>query len=389
MNPIFDEIYTSPENQVFHTVFFPDRIYHARYLNATRSSRYRYNTTEVRGKADAIIMKGQVYLDGKFLSNFIRIEHKASRLLELVRENNRFLGESTIAWVKLHVEGWNHNPETRVKLHYCEWIKGYQVEIWDTLESPFGSSHDIKVLDLIGKDGEITRVKKFTNAIKDLSKIKRAEIAFREAYTQHPTGWGISEEDAEWDNYFGNNNKGSEGNIQVPNNPNPNSHDDNTIRVDSYLLDFQRAFVMNANEVDPVRYENGMMDDHNPECFDGNIIEMKWLLQRELGGNLVFFHEVTIPANAIEGTHRHIGSEELYYITEGEGVAYVGEGDDPSADVKYPTVNTSIYGLEKKDCKEVPVSKGSVIYTKSGGIHGIRNPKNKPLKFVAFLYHSA
>ena len=31
----------------------------------------------------------------------------------------------------------------------------------------------------------------------------------------------------------------------------------------------------------------------------------------------------------------------------------------------------------------------SVIYTKSGGIHGIENPNDQPLRFVAFLYHSA
>jgi hypothetical protein len=32
-----------------------------------------------------------------------------------------------------------------------------------------------------------------------------------------------------------------------------------------------------------------------------------------------------------------------------------------------------------------------MIYTKSGGMHGIRNPPEsmQPLKFVAFLYHSA
>jgi oxalate decarboxylase/phosphoglucose isomerase-like protein (cupin superfamily) len=28
------------------------------------------------------------------------------------------------------------------------------------------------------------------------------------------------------------------------------------------------------------------------------------------------------------------------------------------------------------------------VFLKSGGIHGIRNDGQKPLKFVAFLYHS-
>jgi oxalate decarboxylase/phosphoglucose isomerase-like protein (cupin superfamily) len=34
------------------------------------------------------------------------------------------------------------------------------------------------------------------------------------------------------------------------------------------------------------------------------------------------------------------------------------------------------------------VKPGSVIFTKSGGMHGIRNTGNADLKFVAFLYHS-
>ena len=50
MDPRFNDIFTSPENDIFKVVFFPDRIYHARYLNATRSRRYRYNVQEVRGK---------------------------------------------------------------------------------------------------------------------------------------------------------------------------------------------------------------------------------------------------------------------------------------------------------------------------------------------------
>ena len=39
----------------------------------------------------------------------------------------------------------------------------------------------------------------------------------------------------------------------------------------------------------------------------------------------------------IEGTHRHIGTEELYYIVEGAGIAYLGENDDPSL-AHLPTV---------------------------------------------------
>ena len=132
-----------------------------------------------------------------------------------------------------------------------------------------------------------------------------------------------------------------------------------------------------------------MMEPTNPEANNNNIIEMRWVLQREFASSVVFFHKVTIPPGAIEGTHRHIGTEELYCIVEGEGVAYMGEGDDPN-NSKYPLVNRAIYGLGTSACREVPVRPGSVIYTKSGGIHGIRNPSSdKPLRFVAFLYHTS
>jgi hypothetical protein len=49
MDPKFNGVAATPENEIFKVVFFPDRIYHAQYLNATRSPRYRYNVTEVRG----------------------------------------------------------------------------------------------------------------------------------------------------------------------------------------------------------------------------------------------------------------------------------------------------------------------------------------------------
>src|SRR3954454_20865424 len=83
---------TAPWNKVFKIVFFPDRIYHAQYLNATRSPRYQYNVLEVRGRADVTILKTEVYLDSKFLCNALRIEYRAGRLAEQVRERGRLLG---------------------------------------------------------------------------------------------------------------------------------------------------------------------------------------------------------------------------------------------------------------------------------------------------------
>lgn len=379
MDARFDEIYTDPENQIFRVVFYPDRIYHARYLNATRSSRYRYNVREVRSVADITVLKGNVYLDGNFLTNFLRIEYLPTRLQEVVREKNRFVQEEILAWIRIHPEDPAMTAEGMVKLHHCPWIKAYQVELWETLEPPHGVSHDIKVLDMMGYRNAITRLKTFSPAIKEVKKIQKVEVAVRENDIDWPFGYYINE--PMWDNNYMKS-------FQQPNTAAP-SHPSNTVEVRNYMVDFQRGWYLHTDDIEPVRYRNAMMNNEDQRRFDDNIIEMKWILQREMGGDLVFFHEVTIPPGKIEGTHRHIGSEELYYITEGEGVAYMGEGDDPNTN-HFPTVDMPVFGLDNKPCKEVPVRPGSVIFTKSGGIHGIRNLSPvRSLKFVAFLYHSS
>jgi mannose-6-phosphate isomerase-like protein (cupin superfamily) len=155
------------------------------------------------------------------------------------------------------------------------------------------------------------------------------------------------------------------------------SRPQNTVDALNYLIDFQRGWFFNAKDVQPVRYRNAMMTDDNSESREDNIIEMKWLVQRELGSSVVFFHEVTIPPGTVEGTHRHIGTEELYFITEGKGIAYMADGDDPNNE-KFPIVERDIYTLGKLKCRELPVEPGSVIFTKSGGVHGIRNDGTAP-----------
>src|ERR671930_521856 len=76
MHAQFDQLFTEPENSVFKVVFYPDRIYHAPYLNATRSERYRYNVREVRSQVDITVLKGEVYLDGQLLTSFVRVEYR-------------------------------------------------------------------------------------------------------------------------------------------------------------------------------------------------------------------------------------------------------------------------------------------------------------------------
>jgi mannose-6-phosphate isomerase-like protein (cupin superfamily) len=384
MDPRFDTIATHPANSIFQVVFFPDRIYHAQYLNATRSPRYRYNVREVRSKADATVLKGEVFLDDRRLCSFLRIEYRASRLVEVVRERQRFVRDAVVAWVRLLPADGTKTAEARVKLGYCPWIDAFQVELWETLEAPNNLQHDLKVLDMMGRDGEITRVPGFAAALGEIEKLDRLEIAFRENTQYEPFGYSVPDGagpfDAAWDNYY-------ERNVQVPNTQDPSS-DRNTVKVSNYLISFQRGFFFDdVGKMLPVRYRNAMMNDSNPQRGTDNIIEMRWILQQELGGSLVFFHEVTIPPGKTEGTHQHIGSEELYYIVAGTGSAYLGFKDDPAL-AAFPTVTRDIFGLDPKECKQVPVKPGSVIFTKSGGVHGIENPGAEPLKFVAFLYHS-
>ncbi|GHC32310.1 cupin domain-containing protein [Streptomyces cinnamoneus] len=375
MDTRFDDVFTHPENEIFRVVFFPDRIYHARYLSATRSSRYRYYVSEVRSSADGTAVKGDVFLGGTKLCPVLRIEYAGIRLVEQAREFGRRLGPRVRAWVRLTGDDPQASAEAVVTLHWDPVIGAYAAELWGTLEPPAGSAHDHRVLPLMGRDAPITRVPQLSPL---LGSVRTVLLAFREDGVLHPTGQTLGE--PQWDNDYLRSHQ--EPRTQEPSSP------QNTIADRNYLLDFQRGyFVPDAAEVLPVSYRNAMTDPDNPERFEENVIQMRWLFQRELGSDLVFFHEVTVPPGTVEGTHRHIGSEELYYIVSGTGIAYMGDGDDPATD-SYPLVDRQVFGVGTVKCRELPVKPGSVIFTKSGGVHGIRNPHTEPLKFVAFLYHT-
>ncbi len=378
MDSRFNDILDLPENNVFRVVFYPDRIYHAQHLAATRSPRYRYNVMEVRTQVDITVLKGEVYRDELLMAHFLRIEYRAHRLTELAREQGRTPQGEILAFVKLLPDNAAATAEATLRLHYSRLVDAYQVEVWNTLDGPDATPHDFTVLDLMGWQREITRVPAFDAALADIRGIRRLEVACRENDRDLPFGYRIG--NPQWDNNYMRN-------YQAPNSPEPSSNA-NTVVVENYLINFQRGWYLKNTDVTPVRYRNPLMEDDNPDRHEDNVIEMRWLLQRELGSNLVFFHEVIIPPGKVEGTHRHIGSEELYYIVEGEGIAYMGENDDPAL-AAFPVVERATFGIGMTRCRELPVAPGHVIYTKSGGIHGIRNPGTKPLRFVAFLYHSA
>lgn len=383
MDNRFNELATDPQNQIFQVVFFPDRIYHAQYLNATRSARYRYNVREVRGKSDINVLKGEVYLDGLKLSNFLRIEYKGSRLVETVREKGRFLSQTVDAQIRVSLkEAPYHEATATIALDWCPWVASYNAEIWETLEPPAGTRHDFQVLSMMGHGGSITVVPEFAPALEKIDDLRWVNLSFKEAALQWPNGRTTPESDRAVDDYY-------ERNIQRPITQEPSSLL-NTDKQRSYGVDFQRGWYFKnvTADIAPVRYRNAMMNANNPQRAENNILEMRWILQQEFGGSVVFFHEVTIPPGVVEGTHRHIGSEELYYVVEGQGFAYLGFDDDPKLANVAP-VEKDIYGFGSRQVRKVPVQPGSVIFTKSGGIHGIENTGNSPLRFVAFLYHSA
>ena len=181
MDRAFNEIQNRPENSVFAIVFFPDRIYHAEYLNATRSSRYRYYVHEVRNALDNMVMKGKVFLDGNLLARFLRIEYRASRLVEQAREKDRFLRDTVLANVAVKHRDPTRNASALVRLHFDNWIDAYQVEIWDTLEPPPTKHHDIKIANMMGREGSITRIRAIDAALAEQGEHKQADVAFARA----------------------------------------------------------------------------------------------------------------------------------------------------------------------------------------------------------------
>ena len=73
-----------------------------------------------------------------------------------------------------------------------------------------------------------------------------------------------------------------------------------------------------------------------------------------------FVSEVTLDPGASIGEHRHEGSEELYLLLEGEGVATL-------------------------DGASFPVGSGDAYLTKDGHTHGLANCTEEPLRFLAVL----
>jgi mannose-6-phosphate isomerase-like protein (cupin superfamily) len=387
----FEDIVNHPSVSVFQVVFFPDRIYHDQYLNATRSERYRYNVQEVRTKADITVLKGEVYKDQLFYTTFVRIEYRSARLVEAMRAKGRLEGLTVRGRIRMWLDDEKRDlaqaqflgdDDPIIRLFYDPWVDAYQVELWGTLEPGESDHHDIEVLTMMGRHNQITRIPKLAAKMADPKRIREVDLEFLEDDSTETSGYFLPLGEVARDNFYFRN-------LQVPNTDEPSSGA-NTILKGTYTLNFRRGFfIPDATAIKPVRYRNAMMLANNPDARPDNILEMRWLLQDEFSSSMVFFHEVAIPPGVVEGTHQHIGSEELYFIYEGEGTAYMGTADHPDL-AAYPEERRHVFGLDPKPVRALPVRKGSVIYTKSGGIHGIKNTSaTETLRFVAFLYQGA
>ena len=388
----FEDIYNHPSASIFQVVFFPDRIYHAQYLNATRSPRYRYNVQEVRTKAEITVLKGEVYKDSVLYTNFVRVEYRSARLVEAMRVKGRLQGRAVRARIRLWLDAERRDlsqpqflgeSDPIIRLYYCPWVDAYQVELWGNLDLDGNDYHDVEVLTMMGRNGAITKLPALAAKMTNVKLIREVDLEFLEDNLTETSGYHLPESEIANDNFYFRN-------LQVPNSSEPSDNARNTVAKGSYTLNFRRGFfIPDATAIAPVRYRNAMMFDDNPDARPDNILEMRWLLQDEFSSSMVFFHEVAIPPGVVEGTHQHIGSEELYFVYEGEGVAYMGSADHPDL-AGYPEETRHVFGLDPKPVRALPVKKGSVIFTKSGGVHGIRNSSaTDTLRFVAFLYQSA
>ena len=378
MEPTFRELFSLPENEVFKIVSFPDRIYHSHSFNATRSPRYRYTVRAVQAKADITLIKAEVFLDAHFYCNLLRLEYRGGRLIEQARHRRgRRLGRQILASLRILSADTTPPVVGVVKLTFDPVLQAYQVEIWETLEPPPTATHDIKVLHQMGRQGPITARGDPGRAARPQGAAGRGS-GLRRGRAQLPLNGRI--DDPVWDTNF---NRA----LQVPSSPEPNAPQ-NAVETRSYLLVFQKAWVVAAGDVAPVRYRNAMMDDDNPDRHADNIIDIRWLLQRKLGGRSVYCQEVTLPPGTVEEAHVYLGAEALYYVVAGEGVAYLGEQDDPSL-ANRPTVSRDVLGAGFQCCKAVPIKPGHTVYAKNGAIQGIANPGDRPLHLVRFGTHMA
>ena len=217
MDQSFNEMFDDLENQIFQVVFYPDRIYHAAYLNATRATVTATTCSEVRNAFDITVLKAEVFLDGVFLSNVLRIEYRGGRLTEVAREQSALpprSGRHEHQAVRSRAGDRREpcrGPQETVQLHYDQWINAYQVEIWESVAPPPRAYDDFRCSIRSAARGRSPACSRSRTSF-TASELKRIELAFLENDVDLPFGYQIGNPASD-NNYLRSH--------QVPNTPEP------------------------------------------------------------------------------------------------------------------------------------------------------------------------
>ena len=97
-----------------------------------------------------------------------------------------------------------------------------------------------------------------------------------------------------------------------------------------------------------------------PRGGTGEIIGKQLLTEVDMQNNLNGLYINYLDVDSEIGYHEHHNEDEVYYILEGTGIA-------------------------NDNGKEIEIKAGSVLFTKAGSGHGLKNTGSIPLKFLAFM----
>lgn len=100
-----------------------------------------------------------------------------------------------------------------------------------------------------------------------------------------------------------------------------------------------------------------------PNCHGGEgTLKFRRILEKEFQSHISFFDYTILPPGTTIGFHKHVDSEEVYFILKGKGMMRV-------------------------DNEEVEVSDGDVILNPSGSSHGLKNHSAQDLEILVFEGH--
>ncbi|MBW4699771.1 MAG: hypothetical protein KME03_18115 [Aphanocapsa lilacina HA4352-LM1] len=142
----------------------------------TVASRYRYRVSCTQHRRGASVSLGEVYLDGRFLCRFLRVEcHRSHHPAPTLSVGIQF------GFVANHP-----TCEAALTLHRKPGSDLFAVEIWSSLEPPPGKSHDFSILQRMGCEGAITRLRSCSPAFEHCESLQHVELVFASSCTPLP-----------------------------------------------------------------------------------------------------------------------------------------------------------------------------------------------------------